>query len=240
MRSLRSLFGLVLLAACGPAGGPTLLPLGPVEIAVSESARIPLALDNPSGEAVRFVYEAPPSLVAFDTVATISGSPAGGELRFTPLSAHVGTHEIQIVVQAPGGREYDRTPLLVTVRPADDAAPVFLEPGAGGTYDLGREPCVRFAIEIRDDDSPSVDIRERSPLPEGATLISGGPKSATFEWCPTNDQIAASERWTIELEANDGDHPAVPHDHVVVLRSGGGGCGTGTAPTITLRSPLAD
>jgi hypothetical protein len=240
MRSLRALFGFALLAACGPATGPALLPLDPIEIAVSESARIPLALDNPSGEAVRFVYEAPPSLVAFDTVATISGSPAGGELRFTPLSAHVGTHEIQIVVQAPGGREYDRTPLLVTVRPADDAAPVFLEPGAGGTYDLGREPCVRFAIEIRDDDSPSVDIRERSPLPEGATLISGGPKSATFEWCPTNDQIAASERWTIELEANDGDHPAVPHDHVVVLRSGGGGCGTGTAPTITLRSPLAD
>jgi hypothetical protein len=241
MASLRpALLGLVVLAACGPGGGPTLLPLDPVEVAVSESVRIPLAVDNPGGAAIRYVYEAPSSLVAFDTVATISGSPAGGELRFTPLSSHVGTHELQIVLRAPGGGEYDRGSLLITVRPAADAAPVFLEPGAGGTYDLSRDPCVRFAIEIRDDDSPSVDIRERSPLPEGAMLVSAGPKSATFDWCPTNDQIAASERWTIELEANDGDHPAVPHDYVVVLRSGGSGCGTGSAPMITLRSPLMD
>lgn len=238
---LRSALALsVLLVACGPGATPTLLMLDPVEVPVAGSLRVPIAVDNPEGRALAFSYEAPPSLVSFDSVASISGSPAGGELRFTPLSAHVGTHELQIVIRSPGGEEYDRTSLLVSVIPAADAAPVFLEPGAGGTYDLAREPCVRFAIEIRDDDSPSVDIRERSALPEGAMLVSGGPKSATFDWCPTNDQIAASERWTIALEANDGDHPAVPHDYVVVLRSGGGGCGTGAAPAITLRSPLMD
>lgn len=229
------------LAGCGPSSGPTLLAFDPAEVAVSQTLRLPLVVDNPGGVPLEFRVEAPPDLVAFDSVATISGSPAGGELRFTPLAAHVGVHELVIVIAAPGGGEYDREPVLVTVVSAEDAAPVFLEPGAGGTFDLSRDPCVRFAIEIRDDDSPSVDIRERSELPAGATIVSGGPKSAAFDWCPTNDQIAASERWTIQLEADDGDHPeAVPHNFVVVLRSGGGGCGTGSAPTITLRSPLMD
>jgi hypothetical protein len=234
------LLALVSLSACGPSTGPQLLPIDPSEVAVSATLRLSLDVNNPSGVPLEFRVEAPMGLVAFDSVATISGTPAGGELRFTPLAAHVGVHEVQIVIAAPGGGEYDRQPALITVIAADDAAPVFLEPGAGGTYDLTRDPCVRFAIEIRDDDSPSVDIRERTPLPEGAMLVSGGPKSATFDWCPTNDQVAASERWTISLEANDGDHEAVPHNYVVVLRSGGGGCGSGSAPSITLRSPLAD
>ncbi len=225
---------------CGPANGPRLLPFEPQEVAVSDALRLELAVDNPEGVPLEFRVEPPSDLVAFDSVATISGSPSGGELRFRPLAAHVGVHELAIVIASPGGGEYDRENVLITVIAASDAAPVFLEPGAGGTFDLARDPCVRFAIEIRDDDSASVDIRERSPLPEGATLISGGPKSATFEWCPAPDQIAASERWTIQLEANDGDHDAVPHNYVIVLRSGGGGCGTGSAPTITLRSPLMD
>lgn len=228
------------LLGCGPSTGPTLLPIDPSEVPVSGTLRLPLDVNNPSGAPLEFRVEAPAALVAFDSVATISGTPAGGELRFTPLAAHVGTHEVQIIIGAPGGGEYDRQPALITVTTAADAGPVFLEPGAGGTFDLSRDPCVRFAVEIRDDDSPSVDIRERSPLPEGAMLISGGPKSASFDWCPTNDQIAASERWTIQLEANDGDHDPVPHNFVVVLRSGGGGCGSGSAPTITLRSPLMD
>jgi hypothetical protein len=204
---------------------------------VSSTLRITIPVTNPSGTAIRYRFEPSRPIPAIESVASISGSPSGGELRWTPLASHVGTHEIDIVIESPSGDEYDRTTALVEILPSSDAAPVFLEPGAGGTFDLARDPCVRFRVEIRDDDSPGVEIRARGELPTGAALTPDGGKSADFEWCPQPDQISAAERWTIGLEADDGDHAAVPHDYVVVLRSGGGtGC-DGAAPVVTIVSP---
>lgn len=216
--------------------------LGSIERAtgtVSETLRISIPVTNPSGTAVRYRFEPSRPIPAIDSVASISGSPSGGELRWTPLASHVGTHEIEILLESPSGEEYDRATALVEILPSSDAAPVFLEPGAGGTFDLARDPCVRFRVEIRDDDSPGVEINARGELPTSATLTQDGGKSADFEWCPSPDQIAASERWTIGLQADDGDHMAVPHDFVVVLRSGGGtGC-DGAAPMITITAPAS-
>jgi hypothetical protein len=192
---------------------------------------------NPSGTAIRYRFEPSVPIPALDSVASISGGPSGGELRWTPLASHVGTHELAIIIESGSGEEYDRTTALVEILPSSDAAPVFLAPGAGGTFDLARDPCVRFRVEIRDDDSPGVEIRARGELPAGATITPDGMKSADVSWCPSSDQIAASERWTIGLEADDGDHPPVPHDFVAVLRSGGGtGC-DGAAPDVTITSP---
>ena len=39
---------------------------------------------------------------------------------------------------------------------------------------------------------------------------------AYFDWCPTAAQIADSERWTLELEADDGVHQT-RHDYLIVL-----------------------
>ncbi len=204
---------------------------------VSATLRIAIPVTNPSGSAVRYRFEPTRPIPAIESVASISGSPSGGELRWTPLASHVGMHEIEIVIESTSGEEYDRTTALVEILPSSDAAPVFLEPGAGGTFDLAREGCVRFRVEIRDDDSPGVEIRARGELPTSATITPDGGKSADFEWCPSPDQIAASERWTIGLEADDGDHDAVPHNYVVVLRSGGGtGC-DGAAPAVSVTSP---
>lgn len=225
------------LLACPGAERPALESIERTTGTVSETLRIAIPVDNPSGVALRYRFEPSRPIPAIESVASISGSPSGGELRWTPLASHVGTHEIAIVIASPSGDEYDRATALVEILPASNAAPVFLEPGAGGTYDLAREPCVRFRVEIRDDDSPGVEIRARGELPTGASLTPDGGKSSDFAWCPEPDQIAAAERWTIGLEADDGDHPAVPHDYVVVLRSGGGtGC-EGAAPVVTIVSP---
>jgi hypothetical protein len=226
------------LWACSPGAAPRLLPVSHQTAEVNSTLRVPLDVDNPRGVPLVYRFVAT-SLVAIESIATISGSPSGGEFRFTPLASHVGTHSITFILSEPGGSEYDRQDMIVDVTAAADAAPVFLEPGAGGTFDLERDPCVRFHVEIRDDDSTSVDVRERSPLPDGAMLAASGPKSSDFAWCPTPDQIGASARWTIELEADDLDHPPVPHDFVAVLRTGTStGC-PGLAPVITLTSPLA-
>ncbi|MBN8616370.1 MAG: hypothetical protein J0L92_37640 [Deltaproteobacteria bacterium] len=225
------------LAGCPSGDRPMLGSIERTTGTVSETLRIAIPVTNPSGTAVRYRFEPTAPIPALDSVASISGSPSGGELRWTPLASHVGMHEIEIVIESSSGEEYDRTTALVEILPSGDAAPVFLEPGAGGTFDLARDPCVRFRVEIRDDDSPGVEINGRGELPTGATLSPDGGKSADFEWCPTADQIAASERWTIGLQADDGDHDPVPHDFVVVLRSGGGtGC-DGAAPVVTVTSP---
>jgi hypothetical protein len=241
--SLRALalFSLVfvslVLTACPSGERPVLEPIERTTGRVNETLRITLAVSNPSGTAIRYRFEPAREIPAIESVTSISGSPSGGELRWTPLASHVGMHELEIVIESPSGEEYDRETAIVEVLPSSDAAPVFLEPGAGGTYDLARDPCVRFRVEIRDDDTMGVEIRGREGLPTGATVTQDGNKSADFDWCPSADQIAASERWTIGLEADDGDHPAVPHDYVVVLRSGGGtGC-DGAAPEITVTSP---
>lgn len=214
--------------------------LGPIERTtgtVSETLRITIPVVNPSGTAVRYRFEPSRPIPAIESVTSISGSPSGGELRWTPVSSHVGTHELAIILESTGGEEFDRETAIVEILPSSDAAPVFLEPGAGGTFDLARDPCVRFRIEIRDDDSMGVEIRGRGELPGGATITQDAMKGANFEWCPSADQIAATERWTIGLEADDGDHAAVPHDYVAVLRSGGGtGC-DGAAPTVSVTSP---
>jgi hypothetical protein len=241
MRHLPHFFALMAalgsLSSCTPGDTPDLLPVPPQEIRVSQTLTIPLAVKNDAGRELRYRV-ADTMLPGFSSVTSISGSPASGEFRWTPLSSHVGRHELVFEITSTSGGLFDRERVIVEVLPSSDAAPVFLRPGAGGTHDLIRDPCVRFDIEIRDDDSLSVDIRERSALPDGASIQSSGPKSADFEWCPTRDQVAASERWTIELEANDGDHPSVPHDYVAVLRTGPKtGC-PGMAPMITPLSPL--
>lgn len=228
---------LLLAAGCDPGASPRLLPIDHQLAEVNRTLRVALDVDNPRGVPLVYRFDAP-SLVAIESVATIGGSPSGGEFRFTPLASHVGTHTITFTLASPDGTEYDRADMIVDVGAAADAAPVFLEPGAGGTFDLERDPCVRFHVEIRDDDSASVDVSARSPFPDGATLTPTGPKSDDFEWCPTPDQIAASARWTLALQADDLDHPPVPHDFVVVLRTGTSSTCPGTAPVITLTSPL--
>lgn len=224
--------------ACDGGAAPTLSPIDPASARVNGELRIDLVVDNPTGAAIALHVEGP-ELPSFDRVTTLSVNPGGGTFTWAPLSSHVGTHELTFVLTAPGGGEHDRESVLVEILPADDAAPVFVRPGAGGTFDLTTNPCVTFDVEVRDDDSETVEIRTRAALPDRATLANEGPKRARFDWCPTPDQVAASERWTIPLAADDGEHPPVEHDYIVVLRAGPAreGC-PGAPPVITLQSPL--
>lgn len=224
------------LVSCASGASPSLGPIAPATVAVNETARLPLTVLDGGSASLSFAFEGP-ALPGLERTASISGGSGGGEFRWTPLASHVGTHEVTIVLLGAGGGELDRMPAIVTVTPSADSAPVFLRPGAGGTFDLTRDACVAFDAEVRDEDSPSVTIRARGELPEGASLIEDGPKRARFEWCPSPDQIAATERWTIELEADDGDHPPTPHDFIAVLRSGAKpGC-PGEPPVVTIVSP---
>jgi hypothetical protein len=231
-------FGLLaVFAGCG-GNAPELEPIAPRSVVVSEMLVIPLTVKNAGSESISFRVEVaggkPPG---FDRVASIAAGPAGGEFRWTPLSSHVGVHELTFTASSSGGSSTQTA--LVTVEPAADSAPVFVRPGAGSTFDLTREACVVFDIEVRDDDSSSVDIRVRGEGLDGALLDSTGPKSARFDWCPTPDQVAASSRYSVSFEADDGSHDPTPKDFVIVLRGGAKeGC-AGAPPVVSITSPSA-
>ncbi len=85
-----------------------------------------------------------------------------------------------------------------------DSAPIFLRPGPGGTFDLSRDPCVHFDVEVRDDDSAEVALSVEG-APEGARrpaepTCSCGTRAATpavrarRAW-PCASAAGASPRW---------------------------------------------
>ncbi len=237
LQTLATCVAFFALTACVAAGGddaPELLPLSPQSVAVNQTLVIALTVDNPSGKSLDFSYEAP-SVPGIDRVATLAGTPSGGEFRWVPLASQVGVHELVFRIGFEGGSSEQS--VIITVESSSDSAPVFLRPSAGGAFDLARDPCVRFDVEIRDDDSDSVSLSIPVSAPVGARLDTTGPKQGEFEWCPTTDQVAVSERWTLSLVADDHDHAPVVHDYVAVLQTPPKeGC-PGDPPVISVRQP---
>jgi len=220
--------------SCAQGVGPRFEAIRPTRVAVNETLRLSLGISN--GRASQVLAFRGPDVAGLDRTASISGNGLGGEFRWGPLTSHVGTHEF-VFLLLDGDDTVAQQAAVIDVVPSADSAPVFLRPGAGGTYDLERDPCVSFDVEVRDDDTLDVDIRARSYLPDRATLTPESGKRARFDWCPTPDQVATAQRWNIELEADDRSHPATAHDYVAVLRTGPKeGC-PGLAPEVSILSP---
>src|SRR5690606_28421877 len=172
---------------------PTLQPIDAQTVRVNETLSLLLAVENPDGLPLEFDVSGP-ELPSFDEVTLLSETPTGAVFRWTPLASHVGQHELTFTIKSSAGS--DSQSVVIDVQPANNAAPVFLRPGFGGTFDIARDPCARFDVEVRDDDSTNVEIRPRAPLPEGATLQpnADNSKRALFEWCPNDEQMQRSLR----------------------------------------------
>jgi hypothetical protein len=227
------------LAGACASGQTAVLEAVPAQTAtVNQTLVVPLIVENGSTSSLSFRFRGPdvPNLVQ---TTSISSNGGVGEFRWTPVASHVGTHEFTFLLVSSDDVVDEKT-TIITVVPADDAAPVFLRPGAGGTYDLTTDPCVRFEAEVRDADTLDVEIRPRENLPEGATLTPIDGKRTAFEWCPTSDQVALQDRWTVLLEADDGEHTPTPHDYVVVLRSAPKDNCPGEAPTVSIVTPASN
>ena len=229
--------GMALLAGCADGGKGRLAPIDDATVRVNETLRIRLRVLEADEDRYRFDYAAPDELTALATTVNVTSFGDEGLFTWTPLPSHVGRWTFVFKLIDPGRNVIDEKNVTITVEPAADTAPVFVSPGSGGTFDLSRDPCVRFLAAVRDDDSRRVTIRNRRPLPAGATLEQTGDKEARFQWCPTPEQVNTSERWTIALEADDGANPPVPKDYIVVLRAAmKPGC-PGEAPRITIEEP---
>jgi hypothetical protein len=152
--------------------------------------------------------------------ANMSGlSNGGGQFRWTPLAEDVGTWFFDFKVT--DGDHTDVVTLQIDVRSAVGAnsKPKFIRPqGSGTTLNLENDDCVEFDVEIIDSDSSTVEISEEAPKIEGANLQSTGGLSGIWRWCPTDEQVAADDRYNLVLSADDSDNPKTLHPYMVVLR----------------------
>lgn len=227
------------LAACGsnddgPASNtaPVLEAIEDRTAAVGTELAIVLRASDADGDALSFRFVS--DLPGVDSRARIDpGSGDSATFRYTPIGSDVGSHAFDFAV-SDGRAEATRT-VTIDVRSlvGGASAPVFRRPlGTGTTLDLSASQCVTVPIEIEDADSPGVTIDQAEPLIAGATLSQDSGLTATWQWCPTADQIETDDLYSVRFTADDGDNPVVNKDFLVVLlRPTKGDC-PGEAPVV--------
>ena len=222
------------LVACkGGGAAPEIDPVDRQVAQVGVELSLTLTATDADGDEIDF---------SFDTTSTgivdraqLTRSPSGaGVFRWTPLAGDVGTWFVDFTASDGDNHTTLTVEIEVVSAIGGEGAPIFRQPlGSGTTLDLEAQQCVEVAIVIEDQDSTSVEITEEEPRIEGATLDLDGGLTGSWSWCPTREQAAAEDRWTLTLGADDLSHPKVLKNYLIVLRNGDGtGC-PGNAPVIT-------
>jgi Lamin Tail Domain/Bacterial Ig domain len=208
----------ITLAACG-GSAPDIKGLGDQQATVGSELDIELDGTDPDGDTL--TYAVHPD-VALSGPATLTETPTGaGLFRWTPLAADIGSHTFDFTVS--DGSNDTTVSITIEVVAASGSAPVFRQPlGAGRVVDPATEPCFTVDILIEDSDSTQVTIAQEAPLIDGGQLMQLDGLTGSWMWCPTAAQIAASDRYTLVLSADDGTNPKTIKDYVIVLHQAAG------------------
>ena len=222
--SRRPILALAALAACGSGEPPDLLGLEDQVAVVGQQLVLELDGVDPDGD--NLVYSVTADLVIAGN-GTITQTPSGkGLFRWTPIASDVGLHVFDFTVS--DGDHATTVSITIDVRPSSGGVPVFRQPlGAGRVVNLSTNPCLNVDIVVEDEDTAQVTIGEEEPLIAGAILEQLDGLTARWRWCPTPAQVAETERYTLTLSADDGDHPKTLKAYVIVL-------GGGLAPSIVI------
>ncbi len=232
---------LALLSCASGSRKPRFDDIGDKTGVVGAELMIELRASDPDGDKLTFGYEMPgipdlakrpkkPTLQQFgDTLAVF---------RWTPLASDVGTFELDFSVSDGTTRVHETISVVVMAAAGNATAPVFRSPsGNGTTLDLAQQRCLKLPVVVDDPDSPEVKIEAAAPIVENVRVTQEQPLSATLDWCPSNEQVAAQDRYTILLRADDHVNAPTMKPFLVVLRKPPRmGC-PGTAPAIAHTSP---
>jgi Bacterial pre-peptidase C-terminal domain/Putative Ig domain len=240
-RSSATLLGIgiiaLVLAACGGNAPPTLQPIGDQTVEVGTEFTLEIVAGDADGDELTFSVSAdsisdlttrshPPRFVPFGQTSAY--------FHWTPLAMDVGSHAVTIT--ASDGKDRSSQTFQVTVS-AGSAVPLFREPlGSGTTLDLSVSSCIELDILVEDPDSPDVDISLEDPIEDGYEFVQDDPMAGIFSWCPTAKQIEGSERYTLNLKADDRGGHIGRKKYVIVLRRELENC-PGTGPVITHTPP---
>ena len=206
---------LVILAACGGGSPPEIHGLADQTATVGRELVIQIDATDADGGRISYGVHADISLQG---TAMLTTAPSGmGVFRWTPLAEQVGTHSFDFT--ASDGANTTTVTIQINVMAAVGSAPVFRQPLGTGTVLTG--PCADLSIVIEDMDSATVTIAQEPPVIDGAQLTIVDGLDATWHWCPTPLQISQSNRYTLELSADDGDNARTIKDYVLVLGGGG-------------------
>ncbi|HSN27139.1 MAG TPA: lamin tail domain-containing protein [Kofleriaceae bacterium] len=207
----------LVLAACGGGSPPQIHGLSDQVATVGSELVVMIDASDDSGERIDYGVHADISLQG---TAMMTKTPAGmGVFRWTPLAEQIGTHTFDFTATDSNGTT--TVTIQIDVRAAVGAAPIFRQPlGTGTVLNVAQTPCADVDILVEDQDSIMVTIAQEAPVIDGAQLTIVDGLSATWHWCPTAQQVAAQNRYTLVLSADDGDNPKTIKNYVLVLGSG--------------------
>ena len=229
--------GVATLVACSGGGAaPEFDPVARQVAQVGTQLSVTLIATDADGDELAFDFTS--TAGSINDGASLTRSPSGAAIwRWTPLASDVGTWYVDFT--ASDGDHAATMTVEIEVRSAvgGSGAPIFRKPlGTGTTLNLTQAQCLDLEVLVEDQDSTSVVITQEEPAIEGATLSSSGGLSGTWSWCPTRDQAAAEDRWTLTLGADDLTNPRTLKTYLVVLRNGNGEQCPGEGPVI-IHSP---
>ncbi|MBU1219972.1 PPC domain-containing protein [Myxococcota bacterium] len=150
----------------------------------------------------------------------VKTGPKTAIFQWTPIASDTGEHHVDII--ASDGTNQTPGALVINVgsTTGNNVFPVFISPlGSGTTLDLAKENCVNITVEVEDEDSSAMTITLEDPIEDGYSLQhSTSAFTAAFSWCPTEKQISASDRYTLNLVATDPEGHATKKRFVIILR----------------------
>lgn len=219
------------LVGCAEDGrAPILEPVEDQVVAVGQELVVNLRATDPDGGMIEYGFEG--AIEGLAERAMVSVRPDGtGVFRWTPLGADVGTWFVDFT--ASDGRLSDTVTAAIDVRMAlEGNAPLFRQPlGSGTTLDLRHGACLDLDVVVEDPDDASVELGHAEPIIEGSALAQETGLTGTWSWCPSKEQLA-NDRYPLVLTADDGTHPTVTKNYLIVLRHDGRDC-PGDGPVVT-------
>jgi hypothetical protein len=207
-----------MMVGCGGGGSPVISGLADQVATVGNELVVSINGTDPDGDDLTYGVKADISLQGR---GTLTQDPSGqGVFRWTPLADDLGVHAFDFT--ASDGSNTATVTIQIDVRSAVGAVPIFRRPLGSGTV-IDPSVCSTVQIVVEDEDTAQLDITEAPVLIEGATLSQIDGVNASWEWCPSMEQVRAQERYTLSLSASDNENPPTIKDFVLVLRSAGTG-----------------
>ncbi|MFN0250987.1 MAG: lamin tail domain-containing protein [Kofleriaceae bacterium] len=207
---------LVAVAACTDNGAPQIDGLADQTATVGVELVVFIDGTDPEGDRLTYGVDAD---VMLQGHASLTLNPSGmGVFRWTPTADDLGSNIFDF--SASDGDLTTTVSIAIEVSSAT-LVPIFRQPLGAGTQ-VPAATCADFDVVVDDLDSLSVEITEVAPTIAGATLTPIDDHSARWRWCPTSQQIAESDRYTLVLSADDGENPPTLKYYVLVLATGGG------------------